>query len=67
MHYLEEGTGEPIVFLHSNPTSSYLWRNVIPHLSKRGRCLAVDLIGFWRSGKPDIAYRFADHASYLDA
>jgi haloalkane dehalogenase len=67
MHSFEAGNGEPIVFLHGNPTSSYLWRNVIPRLSGRGRCLAVDLIGFGRSGKPDIAYRFADHARYLDA
>jgi haloalkane dehalogenase len=67
MHYVEAGTGDPIVFVHGNPTSSYLWRNVIPRLSGQGRCLAVDLIGFGRSGKPDIDYRFADHARYLDA
>src|SRR5260370_24045383 len=67
MHYLEEGTGDPIVFLHGNPTSSHLWRNVIPRLSPQGRCLAVDLIGFGRSGKPDIAYRLTDHARYLSA
>ncbi len=67
MHYIEAGTGDPIVFVHGNPTSSYLWRNVIPRLSGQGRCLAVDLIGFGGSGKPDIDYRFADHARYLDA
>lgn len=67
IHYLEQGEGDPIVFLHGNPTSSYLWRNVIPHLSGQGRCLAADLIGFGRSGKPPIEYRFFDHARYLEA
>ncbi|RKG52582.1 haloalkane dehalogenase [Corallococcus sp. AB011P] len=65
--YREAGTGSPIVFLHGNPTSSHVWRNVIPRLADRGRCLAPDLIGMGESGKPDIAYRFADHARYLDA
>ncbi|NNC14442.1 haloalkane dehalogenase [Corallococcus exiguus] len=65
--YREAGTGSPIVFLHGNPTSSHVWRNVIPPLAERGRCLAPDLIGMGDSGKPDIPYRFADHASYLDA
>ncbi|NTX11755.1 haloalkane dehalogenase [Myxococcus sp. CA056] len=65
--YREEGTGSPIVFLHGNPTSSYVWRKVTPQLADRGRCLAPDLIGMGSSGKPDIAYRFADHARYLDA
>ncbi len=67
LSYVEDGTGDPIVFLHGNPTSSYLWRNVIPHLARQGRCLAVDLIGFGDSGKPPIEYRFVDHARYLDA
>jgi haloalkane dehalogenase len=68
MAYVEIGVGRPIVFLHGNPTSSYLWRNVIPHLEANGRCLAPDLIGMGRSGKsPGGAYRFADHARYLDA
>jgi haloalkane dehalogenase len=67
IHYLEAGKGDPIVFLHGNPTSSYLWRNVIPYLSPQGRCLAVDLIGFGGSGKPAIEYRFRDQARYLDA
>jgi len=67
LHYLDAGTGDPIVFLHGNPTSSYLWRNVIPHLEPQGRCLAVDLIGMGRSGKPPIEYRFFDHRRYLDA
>ena len=67
IHYRESGAGEPIVFLHGNPTSSYLWRNVIPRLEGDGRCLAPDLIGMGKSGKPDIEYRFRDHARYLDA
>jgi haloalkane dehalogenase len=67
VHYEEAGTGDPIVFLHGNPTSSYLWRDVIPELAGSGRCLAVDLIGFGRSGKPDVEYRFFDHLRYLDA
>lgn len=67
MHYEETGAGDPIVLLHGNPTSSFLWRKVIPGLSGKGRVLAPDLIGMGRSGKPDIGYRFADHAHYLDA
>lgn len=67
IHYLETGSGDPIVFLHGNPTSSYLWRNVIPQLAGEGRCLAPDLIGMGKSGKPKIDYRFTDHARYLDA
>jgi haloalkane dehalogenase len=67
IHYRESGAGDPIVFLHGNPTSSYLWRNVIPRLESEGRCLAPDLIGMGQSGKPDIGYRFVDHARYLDA
>ncbi|MGH7900032.1 MAG: haloalkane dehalogenase [Candidatus Binatia bacterium] len=66
LHYRESGKGDPIVFLHGNPTSSYLWRNVIPRLESEGRCLAPDLIGMGQSGKPDIEYRFVDHARYLD-
>ena len=68
MTYVETGSGDPIVFLHGNPTSSYLWRNVIPYVAQLGRCLAPDLIGMGRSGKsPKAAYRFVDHARYLDA
>jgi haloalkane dehalogenase len=68
MSYVDTGAGDPIVFLHGNPTSSYLWRNVIPYVSGYGRCLAPDLIGMGQSGKsPTNAYRFADHARYLDA
>lgn len=65
MHYVEEGEGDPILFLHGNPTSSYLWRNVIPHVSGQGRCIAVDLIGMGKSDKPDIAYTYEDHYGYL--
>lgn len=67
LHYLEGGTGAPIVFLHGNPTSSFLWRNVLPHVVPHGRCLAVDLIGMGQSGKPAIAYRLRDHIAYIDA
>ena len=67
MHYEEAGRGAPIVLLHGNPTSSFLWRNVIPDLASEGRCLAPDLIGMGRSGKPDLGDRFTDHAGYLGA
>ncbi|MGW5216497.1 haloalkane dehalogenase [Nocardia sp. NPDC004085] len=68
IHYRDSGAGEiPVVFLHGNPTSSHLWRNVIPHVADRTRVLAPDLIGMGESGKPDSAYRFTDHAAYLDA
>ncbi|MCH8107916.1 MAG: haloalkane dehalogenase [Chloroflexi bacterium] len=67
MAYVDAGEGDPIVFLHGNPTSSYLWRNVIPHLEGLGRCLAPDLVGMGDSGKaPDGSYRFVDHRRYLD-
>ncbi len=65
--YREIGKGSPIVFLHGNPTSSYVWRQVLPIAAGKSRCLAPDLIGMGDSGKPAIAYRFADHARYLDA
>jgi haloalkane dehalogenase len=68
MSYVDTGSGEPVVFLHGNPTSSYLWRNVIPHVSDLGRCLAPDLVGMGASAAaPGSPYRFADHARYLDA
>ena len=68
MAYVDTGTGQPVVFLHGNPTSSYLWRNVIPHVAATHRCLAPDLIGMGESGKaPDGSYRFVDHARYLDS
>ena len=71
MAYIEAGSGDPIVLLHGNPTSSYLWRNVIPHLEGLGRCIAPDLIGMGDSqklepGGPD-RYRFIEHRRYLDA
>jgi haloalkane dehalogenase len=69
MAYVDVGTGDPIVFLHGNPTSSYLWRNVIPHVRHLGRCIAPDLIGMGESSKlPDPqrgTYSFATHAGYL--
>ncbi len=68
MAYVEAGEGDPIVFLHGNPTSSYLWRNVIPHVVGLGRCIAPDLIGMGDSEKvPGLEYRFVDHRRYLDA
>jgi haloalkane dehalogenase len=68
MAYVDVGAGDPIVFLHGNPTSSYLWRNIIPHLAPHTRCLAPDLAGMGDSGKaPDGSYRLADHVRYLDA
>ncbi len=70
MAYVEMGDGEPIVFLHGNPTSSYLWRNVMPHMAGLGRCLAPDLIGMGDSGKLDNpgpdSYCFVEHRAYLD-
>ncbi|MFC5031513.1 haloalkane dehalogenase [Streptomyces sp. SID13666] len=66
--YAESGEGGlPVVFLHGNPTSSHLWRNVTPHIAGQARALAPDLIGMGASGKPDIDYSFADQARYLDA
>jgi haloalkane dehalogenase len=67
MHYVEQGAGDPILLLHGNPTSSYLWRNVIPHISPVGRVIAPDLIGMGKSDKPDIAYQLQDHIRYMDA
>lgn len=67
MAYVEVGEGDPIVFLHGNPTSSFLWRNVIPHVAELGRCVAPDLIGMGDSSKvKGLAYRFVDHRRYLD-
>src|SRR5262252_2446110 len=71
MAYVEVGEGDPIVLLHGNPTSSYLWRNVLPHLQSRGRCIAPDLIGMGDSDKlldsGPSSYRFVEHRRYLDA
>jgi haloalkane dehalogenase len=68
MSYVDTGEGDPIIFLHGNPESSYTWRNVLPHVAGLGRILAPDLIGFGRSGKsPTQSYKFSDHVRYLDA
>jgi haloalkane dehalogenase len=71
MAYVEAGHGNPIVFLHGNPTSSYLWRNVLPHLESLGRCIAPDLLGMGDSdklpGSGPGSYRFVEHRRYLDA
>lgn len=71
MAYVELGEGDPILFLHGNPTSSYLWRNIMPHLRDQGRCIAPDLIGMGDSEKLDNpgpeSYRLVEHREYLDA
>jgi haloalkane dehalogenase len=71
MAYVEVGNGDPIVFLHGNPTSSYLWRNIIPYLEGSGRCIAPDLIGMGDSdklqGSGPNSYTFIEHRSFLDA
>jgi pimeloyl-ACP methyl ester carboxylesterase len=71
MAYVDEGGGRPIVLLHGNPTSSYVWRNVIPHLADRGRVIAPDLVGHGDSAKlpgtGDERYSLAEHQAYLDA
>ncbi|WP_243793668.1 haloalkane dehalogenase [Saccharopolyspora gloriosae] len=67
IHHVEAGGGDPIVFLHGNPTSSFLWRHVFRRLDGQGRLLAADLIGFGDSGKPGIDYDLDDHQRYLDA
>jgi len=71
MAYVEMGDGEPIVFQHGNPTSSYLWRNIMPHLADQGRCIAVDLIGMGDSDKLDDpgpqSYRYVEQRDYLFA
>lgn len=66
LHYIEEGQGDVILFLHGMPSWSYLWRNVIPHLSKHARCIALDLVGFGRSEQPDIEYSVDDHIHYVN-
>ncbi len=71
MAYVEMGEGDPIVFQHGNPTSSYLWRNIMPYLQDQGRCIAIDLIGMGDSDKLDDSgpdrYSFVEHREYLDA
>ena len=66
IHFIEKGEGDPVLFLHGNPTSSYLWRNIIPHVSPYGRCIALDLIGMGKSDRPDIEYSFFDHIGYIE-
>ncbi len=66
LHYVEEGEGDPILFLHGNPTSVYLWRNVMPFVSGQGRAIALDLVGFGKSEKVAGAYSFQDHYRYLE-
>ncbi len=65
MHYIDVGAGDPVLFLHGNPTSSYLWRNVIPHVRSKRRCIAPDLIGMGKSDKPALTYQFDDHYRYV--
>ncbi|ACJ20284.1 haloalkane dehalogenase [Coxiella burnetii] len=66
MHYIETGQGEPVLFIHGMPTSSYLWRNIIPKLADKAHCVALDLIGMGESDKPDIDYTVNDHISYVE-
>jgi haloalkane dehalogenase len=69
MAYRESGNPDlpTVLFLHGNPTSSYIWRNIIPLVAPVANCIAPDLIGFGQSGKPGMEYRFFDHVRYLDA
>ena len=66
MAYIDEGVGDPILFLHGQPTSSYLWRNIMPYLEDQSRVIAPDNIGFGKSEQPDLNYTFDDHYSYID-
>ena len=67
MHYVEAGQGQPVLMLHGNPTSSFLWRNVMPYVAPHARVIALDLIGMGQSGKPSINYTFSEHAEYVEA
>ncbi|MDF1653765.1 MAG: haloalkane dehalogenase [Coxiellaceae bacterium] len=67
IHYIDEGEGEALVFIHGMPTSSYLWRHIIDQLKGDYRCIALDLVGMGASDKPDIDYRIFDHIKYFDA
>lgn len=64
--YIDEGDGDPIVFVHGAPESSYIWRNIMPYLQPHGRIIAPDLIGHGLSDKPDVDYKFRDYVRYLD-
>jgi haloalkane dehalogenase len=66
IHYIEQGAGDPVVFLHGIPTWSYLWRNILPRLAKYGHCIAPDLVGMGLSDKPDIDYTIFDHIHYME-
>ena len=66
LHYVDEGSGDRILFLHGNPTSSYLWRNIIPHVTPYARAIAPDLIGMGKLDKPDLGYGFFDHLKYVE-
>jgi haloalkane dehalogenase len=66
MHYIEQGEGRPILFLHGVPTSSYVWRNLIPSVSEHGRCIAPDLMGMGKSDKPDVDYTIFEHIKYIE-
>ncbi len=66
MAYVDEGEGEPIVFIHGAPESAYIWRNIMPFLEPYGRVIAPELIGHGKSDKPDVDYKFADYVKYLD-
>lgn len=67
LHYVEIGKGRPILFLHGNPTSCYLWRNILPAAARHGRAVAIDLMGHGLSDKPDVAYTFEEHAAVVRA
>lgn len=67
LHYIDQGDGDTFLFLHGNPTSSYLWRNVIRYVAPHGRIVAVDNIGFGKSDKPDVDYTFQTHFRYIEA
>src|SRR3546814_5126211 len=71
MAYIDDVPGDPILFQHGNPTSSYLWRNIMPHFAGLGRLIACDLIGMGDSDKLDPSgperYAYAEHPDYLDA
>ena len=66
MHYIDAGKGDPLLFIHGQPTSSYLWRNIIPHLQNDYRCIAPDLIGMGKSDKPKLDYNYHDHYDFLE-
>ena len=68
LHYSSMGSqGDPILFLHGMPCSSFLWRNILPELAKQGRCIAPDLMGMGQSGQAGVAYTILDHIRYIEA